>query len=203
MFQVNIILCFLLRHVSTSLCANTLKVTPGKLVLGGLLPALGEHGMALGTVMCRVVLMLMHSSWGREGASAAVACFSHQASTSNAGSALGEAKNWENTMRLSLMQELLSVPIRPICKGHAANFLWSSHPHFFLMQNKKRPPLPCHPEDPAWWAASVPVEQCREDPPPLLPPLCPAWGLMLPPGQETRVLPLPDWTLALQTALLL
>lgn len=135
--------------------------------------------------------------------SAAIACFSHQASTSNAGSALGEAKNWENTMRLSLMQELLSVPIRPICKGHAANFLWSSHPHFFLMQNKKRPPLPCHPEDPAWWAASVPAEQCREDPPPLLPPLCPAWGLMLPPGQETRVLPLPDWTLALQTALLL
>lgn len=39
--------------------------------------------------------------------------------------------------------------------------------------------------------------------PTLLPPLCPARGLMLPLGQETRVLPLPDWTLALQTALLL
>lgn len=85
---------------------------------------------------------MAHSNWEKEGVSAAVACFSHQASTSDAGSALGEAKNWENTMRLSLMQELLSVPIRPICKGHAANFLWSSHPHFFLMQNKKRPPLP-------------------------------------------------------------
>lgn len=59
-------------------------------------------------------------------------------------------------MRLSLMQELLSVPIRPICKGHAANLLWSSHPHFFLMQNRKRPPLPLSPRGPSLLGSPCP-----------------------------------------------